>query len=97
MLITEFTEISVTSFNAKYLQEKGYSFSKYGEKIKIKVTDLSCKSHIKVKVKCDCCGEEFEREYREYLKRHVDDKDCCRKCAQLKVAETMKKRYEEWV
>lgn len=93
MLITEFVEISITTFNVKHLQEKGYSFSKYGEKIKIKVTDLPCKSHIKVKVKCDCCGEEFEREYREYLKSHVDNKDCCKKCAQLKVADTMKKRY----
>ena len=37
MLITEYVEIEITTFNKDYLRKKGYIFTKYGEKIKIKV------------------------------------------------------------
>lgn len=93
MLITEYVEIEITTFNKDYLRKKGYIFTKYGEKIKIKVEDLSPSSHKQVIVKCDCCGKIFHREYRQYLTRHTDEKDTCNKCARAKACATMQERY----
>ncbi|MGL4449772.1 MAG: DUF7487 domain-containing protein [Sarcina sp.] len=65
--------------------EKGYKFTKTGEEFEVNVEDLTSGNHTKVKVVCDYCGDEVEKDYSSYLNKH-DEKfgDACSKCNYLK-------------
>lgn len=94
MLKTDKIKVVITTFNDKYLRECGYDFNEYGEEIEIDIKHLSKSSHKRVIVKCDICGDEFPREYREYLKsRKSSEIDTCRKCSYVKIKQTQLDKY----
>lgn len=63
---------------ASHYIERGYIYTKQGDLFKCRIEDLQEGSIVKVKVKCDYCGIEFEAPYRQYLKGRVTvNKDCC--------------------
>ena len=92
MLLTKNVEVGVSSGNYKHYEKLGYEIPKHydsghkkwkfirGAKICVKVEDLMISS-VKVRVKCDICGEEKEVIYQGYLNNKHKDKDYCAACA----------------
>lgn len=69
----------------KWYESKGYKFTKYKDKFKVKVEDLSRGNGILIEVKCDCpdCKNPYlnPMQWKNYLKHvKVDGKYYCRKC-----------------
>ena len=54
--------------NKSHFESKGYKFTSFGDDVMIKAEDLRPESHEKVMVKCDGCGEVFNRDFRDYVK-----------------------------
>lgn len=94
MLLSEEIIVTINSFTKKYYESKGY-FGKVGEKIKIKVEDLTRNSSEKVWVKCDYCNTPYLTEYRNYKngEESIVHKNCCEKCANKKMEEIMDIKY----
>ena len=92
-LISKEVEILLSSKNIKYYEYLGYEIPRYynkrkktmcvkrGTKIKVIVKDLPIGSHIKVKVKCDYCGKEYELKYQDYVKHNHEGKNYCKICS----------------
>lgn len=93
MLLTKEVKIKIAGPNKKYYQEKGYECEN-GDIITVKIEDVPLSSHIKVKVKCDYCGEEFEKTYDKYNRaRQILQKDACKNCCKKKNEEIMMLKY----
>ena len=94
-LISKEVEVILNSKNIKHYEDLGYKMPRYenkynkgklsikqGTKIIVKVEDLPKGSHTNVKVKCNCCGKEYELSYQKYLKGvHEDNTTYCKNCA----------------
>lgn len=89
MILNEYVTTTWNSSNKKYLEEKGYIFTKYGEKINILMKDVHPNSTIKIKIKCQECEEIFERQKRN-LKNHI-----CYKCSRQKTFDLKKKKCKK--
>jgi len=75
----------------KYYEGKGYILTKYGDSFLVNVEDLhdGCKNYINVK--CDYCGEEFQRRYSNYviqIRKDIIHKDACFKCVHRKIKDS---------
>lgn len=95
MLLTKEVQISWGQRNRKHYEALGYVFTKCGDIFTIPVEHLSeGNNHIKLDIKCDCCGEVIQRTWYKYLKFH-DDKfgDTCNKCKTGKSKRTRFERY----
>lgn len=82
MLITTTVDLKIQGPTIKYYKDLGYDV-KVGMIITIPIEHLNKKSHIKVKIKCDVCGEEKESfyfAYNKYLSKSTDGKYRCGKC-----------------
>lgn len=98
MLLTKEVETKWNSKTKKYYEDLGYSYTKIGEKLFVKVEHLKPTSREKVLVECDYKGDnclgEIEKEYQEYLKqRKIIEKDCCKNCKSLKQSDVMIEKY----
>lgn len=90
LLSTE-VEVTLQGINISYYENLGYEIprvkGKYGfcvprnTKINVKVDDVSYGSNVKVDVKCDLCGKEYQEKYNDYNKHNHDGKCYCRSCA----------------
>lgn len=89
----QLVEISWMPATKEWLESKGYVFTKYRDKIKIKVEDLQPNSHIKVVCQCDYCGEEFITPYCLYRRNISTGKCCCNNCRKLKYKDNCIKKY----
>lgn len=78
-----------------YYTSKGYKINRIGEKIYVKGEDLSNGSKIKIKYRCDYCGNIFIRSVQSNNRSKGDVlKDACSKCCKAKrLKETCLKRY----
>lgn len=103
-LISEEVEVLLQGINIKYYEDLGYIIPRVehkwgitvspGTKIKVKVEDLPKESHVMVEVKCDYCGENCYKQYRDYLiQRKTIPKDSCDKCKYIKQKQTNLDRY----
>ena len=90
-LISKEVEITLNVKQIKYYEDLGYEIPRYfhkhnglcvkrGTKILVKVEDLSKNSHVKIKVKCDCCDKEYEIRYQDYIRCNHDCKTYCSEC-----------------
>lgn len=68
MLITKEVSVKVSKYTLNYYKQKGID-CKINEIITIPTEFLPQKSIIKVKYKCDLCGEIYEIEYANYIKK----------------------------
>lgn len=96
MLLSKIVIIKWNGSIKKWYENKGYIWTKQNEQFECKIEDIQLNSTTRVKVQCDYCGEEFDTEYRNYLKgREIIQKDCCknRKCMSQKSQECNLKRY----
>ncbi|MFA7101508.1 MAG: HNH endonuclease [Bacilli bacterium] len=104
MLISKFVEV-VVSNDVKYYEELGYLIPKYkdnhyrwavkrGTKIYVKVSDVPHKSTVRIKVKCDYCGEIYYPKISDYYNGHKTiNKDSCNNCKQIKIEEIYNFKY----
>jgi hypothetical protein len=94
MIITNKIEIKVSYNNIKRLNDLNYN-CKIGDSININVNDLSYGSGIKIKVKCDICGNEKEISYHKYNKNisKYNIYSCSSKCARFKNIQTNLEKY----
>lgn len=84
MILTKTVLITLNPMNIKHYESQGYFIPKYidkqnrlrikkGTKIEVKVSDLPIKATIKIRRKCDICGNERMIEF--YLYTNI-----CKKC-----------------
>ena len=98
MLITKELDITINTKLDRTYYKLGY-YDKDNcnetEMIKIRIVDLLPSSRIKVKVKCDICGNEKEIGYYKYLKniKKFNIYTCSQKCAIFKSESTKEERY----
>jgi hypothetical protein len=77
MILTEYVEMSWNTINKEYYEQRDYKFTKMRDKFIVKVSDLPPSSAKKVLVKCDCCGKEYELNYRHCSNK---EKHLCNYC-----------------
>lgn len=84
MLITEKIEMVWCGANKKYFIEKGYKFTKIGDKFFIDVLDLKPRASVDVIVKCDVCGNEKKTRYSTYTKSNeLNGEYRCSECSRV--------------
>lgn len=107
MLLTKNVEIAIASRNYNHYKALGYNIPmKYseqfhkdvidvGKKIVVKTTDLPKSSHVRIKYRCDCCGEIFETDYHSWANaKYPELGDFCKSCAiKVKLPKSIKDKY----
>lgn len=96
ILLEDAVEIKWHGSTKKHYVDLGYQFTKMGDSFIVKVEDLPKGSHTKVKVKCDVCGKEYTKAYREYLEGlRYDDRlgDLCGRCAIKRIHKITIEKY----
>lgn len=93
-----------TSWNPttrKWYEDKGYVFTAYRQPLFVAVEDLPLKSTVKVKIKCDYCGDIVEKPYSKYIKdMETSGKNACSNCAGKKLHESLLEKnnsYQKFV
>lgn len=90
MLLSKEVEVRWNGTTRKWYEGKGYTYTKQNDFFNCKIEDVMKTSPIKVLVKCDYCGNEFLKPYRDlFRQREIVNKDCCsnRKCMVTKSEE----------
>ena len=59
----------------------GYKFTKLNDLFEVKIKDLSKRSNVRIKVKCDYCGDIHETIYSNYNRYNHNGKYYCNTCA----------------
>jgi hypothetical protein len=101
MLLTKEVEIKWNSKNVKMYQSKGYTYTKIGKSVNIKIEDLAPNSQALVNFNCDYCGKAYSQKwvyYNRNIKRsNTVSKDCCNDCLMEKIKESNLINYGiEW-
>lgn len=109
MLLDEFVKIKIQSPNVRHFVECGYEIPKrinssnkesyaLPYETTVRVLDLPKSAMVKVKIKCDYCGEIYYRSYAVYLKGiQYNPKCACDKCTRKKSKETNMQKYNAYV
>lgn len=95
MLLTKCVEVKITGYNIKYYKSKGYNDISKGDIINIPVEDLHNNALNIVDVKCDYCGDVFQKRYADYAisQKKIIKKDACKRCIGKKYKEVMLEKY----
>lgn len=99
MLISTTAVIKWNSKNKKHYEELGYIYTKMGDELKVKVSDLTNHSKAIVKVRCDYCGHEYDISYDTYNtihKKTLINKDACRDCCEKKSKDSIELKYGDY-
>lgn len=87
-------EVSWNNANKKHYIERGYIFTKIGDKFLVSTDDLPKGSNIKVAVKCDHCGTVKQQAFSDYLRCHKKHNiDLCRRCCNVSAQLTWSAKY----
>lgn len=99
MLISTEVDVSWNAKTKKHYVDAGYTFTKMGDRFPVLIDDLTTGSNEKVIVKCDYCGATYAVEYFRYLDGRSGEikRDCCKKCKNIKIRETLHKKYGVFV
>lgn len=91
MLVSKFVDIKWNYRNRKHFESIGYKFTNINDVFTVDVNDLTDGSSVRVTLKCDYCGDEYECYYYSYVKSHkILNKDACRHCSCKKGKEANK-------
>lgn len=97
MLISKNVKIKWNSKIKKHYVNLGYTFTKMGDSFDVDVKDLTHGSSVRIMVKCDYCGREYEITYDSYvrLKQKQNNTDCCDNpnCTAIKSSESLLQKY----
>ena len=80
----QLVEVRIGVKTLKHYRELGYDVKCF-DTILVPPEHLTDGSHAMVDVVCDVCKKNMQKEYREYLKRHTYDIDCCEECYAKKI------------
>ena len=89
--------IKWTNRNKNWYVSKGYKFTNYNDTFVVDIMDLSYGSKIKVKAKCDYCGEPKDVQWKNYYNKYYlkNEKYACCHCKQIKISEkTLEERQQ---
>ena len=93
ILLSENVDIHWAVKNKEYWVNKGYKFTKYGAKFSVNVNELYETANVKVKIKCDICGNEYWLPYNRYISNLNNfGKTVCYSCSREIL---LQKRWEE--
>jgi hypothetical protein len=96
MLITQKVKQKWNAKTKKHYVDLGYKFTAMKDEFIVNVEDLTNGSNVKVMVRCDYCGKEYEKCWYNYILENQDSyihKDCCNNCKKYKIQEAAKKKY----
>jgi hypothetical protein len=95
MILDEMVITVINYKNIDYYKSIGYIDIKCNQKITIPVAHLPIESNLKIKVKCDVCGDEKSLSYQKYTKniKKYNLYTCNTSCAQFKNKLTLKEIY----
>lgn len=96
MIVTKFVNLKVNGNNIEYLKSNGYKDLNFGSEVEVNVEHLSKGSHVKIKAKCDVCGNIRDNlMYKEYLRNLKSGGyySCKGKCSSDKNRKTNLDRY----
>ena len=98
MLLSKEVYVKWNAKTKRHYVELGYKFTKMKDSFLVKVNDLTNGSNVKVLVKCDYCGKEYEiswDSYQRLKKKEVIHKDCCEdpECTTKKSQESLILKY----
>ena len=81
--------------NTEHYKKLGYEYTGVRTPVKVRAEDLLPTSKYKVLIKCDYCGEIFERQYLLLLKgrKSLAPKDACKRCQKKKTDESKLAKY----
>jgi hypothetical protein len=98
MILDKKVTIKWSAKNINYYRDKGYEFRKFGEELTVKVEELPENAHVKVKAKCEYCGDtkliRFQ-DYNTYINKNNIKKYACKPCSKKKLKENIKILYEQ--
>lgn len=88
MLISKTVEVKWNGANKKWYESLGYTWTKLGNKFKVKIEDLSKGSKVKVQVKCDGenCNKILNISWCSYITHTHNGKYYCQKCGMNLIA-----------
>lgn len=98
MIISKTTTAIWNPANIEHYTQKGYKYTKVGEKFEVKVEDLNLASKFHVLVQCDFCGKIVEKPFFEVPKRKYHtcgDEPCRRQAISIGHKSRDKKEKEE--
>jgi hypothetical protein len=96
MILSNYVKIKISNNQIRYYKNKGYDVKGGNEELNIKVLDLPSNSGVKIKVRCDICGNEKEISLNRYninTKKLTKYYACSRKCAEKKNKDTILDKY----
>lgn len=76
----QLVEVVWASKTKTHFIERGYEYTKIGDKFFVKAKDLPSGSHKKIVVKCDHCEKEYNISYYDFMKRKDKPTYVCRSC-----------------
>lgn len=81
--------------NKEHYISKGYDYQGLRKPLLVNAEDLPSGSHMNVAVQCDYCGQEFTKQFCNYVREHQDQsgKDCCKRCWNKKFKENFVASY----
>lgn len=89
----QIVEIKWNGQTKKYWEDKGYKYTKAGEKFNVFAHELPSKSSVFVDVICDYCGTDFKMRMYSYTACSSSGKIACCKCKAEKAKEFNLKNY----
>ncbi len=96
MLLSKLAKTKWNSKTKNHYVNLGYTFTKIGDELEVKVEDLTEGSAVYVEIKCDYCGLNYAKHWRNYIAENNKSnihKDACNKCKHLKASESVNKTY----
>lgn len=94
MILSKEVEVTINASNFKYYTNIGFDIC-VGDKIKIKIEDLTYGSNFLIRAKCDYCENEINIKYKLYNKsiKTGGKFTCSRKCGAIKSKESNIEKY----
>ena len=96
MILSNVVNVKISNNQVEFYKGKGYDVKGGNEIKEISVKDLPINSGVKIKVKCDICGNEKEISLHRYMintKNKTTYYACSQKCMQNKVKNTIFEKY----
>ncbi len=96
MLVSRTVNLKWNSKIKKHYVDLGYKFTNMNDTFEVKVEDLTSGSCVKVDMKCDYCGSNYQKPWYRYIaenNKSLVHKDCCNKCKKHKIQESTFEKY----
>jgi hypothetical protein len=94
MVLTKKIENKWCPSNKKHFELLGYEFTHMRDAFLVNFEDMSHNSDKFIDIKCDYCGDIFQKQIKKYYdSRKIIQKDCCYNCRKQKSYDARMKKY----